>query len=69
MVSFRIPASVEGATRLMEELVGPRKYWIHNRVGGIGWEVSDPKYEVGSATVQVTVQQEELATLIILKSK
>lgn len=47
---------------LCEQYVGPREYYLHNRVGGSGWEVKR-----GVGKIHVKIQNEALATFIKLK--
>ena len=48
--------------KVMEE-ISPRKYWLHNRVGGEGWDVSF------GFTVTVKINNERDATFAMLKLK
>lgn len=47
---------------LCEQYVGPRSYYLHNRVGGNGWEVKR-----GIGKIHVKIDNEALATFIKLK--
>ena len=39
MIEFEMNARLGYVAERLEELISPRLYYIHNRVGGKGWEV------------------------------
>lgn len=48
----------------LEREVGPRSYWLHNRIGGTGWLV-----DINHGQIQVTIDDDKMATFLILKLK
>ena len=52
-------------TRIFEvlESISPRRYWLHNRAGGDGWEVSF------GFTVTIKIEDDLMATYAMLKLK
>lgn len=48
----------------LEREVGPRSYWLHNRIGGTGWSV-----DINNGRIQVTIDDDKMATFLILKLK
>lgn len=44
----------------LSEHVGPRRYWLHNEVGGDGWVIRDDRIILSS-------EDESVATFIKLK--
>lgn len=64
-ITFNIPRQRSGAVeKYLRENVGDRTYYLHSRVGGKHWAV-DSSYS--KDTVQVSVDDESLATYITLK--
>lgn len=43
--------------------IGPRKFYLHTKFGGEGWNISRPK----TNRIIVEVQNEQIATLLALK--
>jgi hypothetical protein len=50
--------------RFLEQEVGPRKYWIHSKVGGEGWVVN-----INNGIIRVTMSDDQMATFMVLKFK
>lgn len=50
----------------LEKIVGPRKYWLHNRAGGDGWTIINPPYSKGYQT-EIKVDDPVVATFVQLK--
>ena len=66
MVEVEINCGYEWAAKQCEKHVGPRKFVLHNRIGGEGWEVS-PYY--GNTNIQRTkakFKDPQMATFIML---
>lgn len=42
MIEFEMSGRMADVASRLEELIGPRKYYIHNRIGGEKWEVKNP---------------------------
>jgi hypothetical protein len=62
MTTIRIDKSVFEVVDLLEDVVGPRKYWLHNAVGGVGWSVEPyPSY------LKVKIDDPALAIWFTLK--
>lgn len=56
-----VPKSRNDLLEKLEEHVGKRKYWLHDRIGGDGWSVQPlPGY------YKVQIDNDNLATFIAL---
>ena len=67
MIEIVLPGKYNTVIECCEEYISPREYWLHNRVGGTGWEVSHSS--AGGFRTTLKVQDESLATFIRLKLK
>ena len=69
MIEVTLPGKYNTAIECCEKYISPRKYWLHNRVGGNGWEVS-PSLDLSKKfCAKLKVDNELLATFIMLKLK
>lgn len=53
-----------------EKYIGPRKFYLHNRIGGHGWDVRQSAIEVNGMMIQGTkarFDDPKTATFIMLK--
>ena len=48
--------------------IGPRKFWLHNQIGGEGWDVRPGYYRNGAKTI-ARFDNPKMATYIMLKIK
>jgi hypothetical protein len=39
MTEIKVNFGLDRAVSILEQTVGARRYWLHNRVGGDDWEV------------------------------
>lgn len=63
MQKFKLnKVSLSEAVRVLEQ-ISPRKYWLHNRVGGQDWTVTFGK------NISVEIQDPKMATWALLKLK
>jgi hypothetical protein len=67
LIETVLPGKYNTAIECCEKHISPRKYWLHNRVGGTGWEVSHSS--AGGFCATLKVQDESMATFIRLKLK
>lgn len=63
MVEFLLQGVSLNEVLAVMETISPRKYWLHNRAGGEGWDVSF------GFTITVRVADERNATFIMLRLK
>jgi hypothetical protein len=64
MIEFDLPSrfSTSKVAELLALEVGPRKYWIHHEVGGVGWKI-----QLRERKIILDDEYEELASFITLK--
>jgi hypothetical protein len=62
MTTLRINRPVHEIVDLLENVVGPRKFWLHNMIGGVGWSI-----EPYSTYLKVKIDNPELAVWLTLK--
>lgn len=67
MVEVEINGVFTDLAKLCEKYVGPRKFYIHNHIGGQGWDVR-PGYYRNSITI-ARFDDPQMATYIMLKIK
>jgi len=68
MVEVEISCEFTDLAKLCEQHVGPRKFWIHNRIGGEGWDVRPGYYRNGRLTI-ARFDDPKMATYMMLKIK
>ena len=69
MIEFTLPGKYNTVIECCEKYISPRKYYLHNRVGGEGWEVS-ASLDLGNGfRAKLKVDDELMATFIMLKLK
>lgn len=67
MTETEVDGNFVKLAELCEQHVGPRLYWLHNRVGGIDWEVV-PNYRDRRRTT-LKLADPKILTFILLKIK
>jgi hypothetical protein len=67
LIEILLPGKYNMVIECCEQYIGPRQYWLHNRVGGNGWEVSHSS--AGGFRANLKVDDEAIATFITLKLK
>lgn len=65
MVEVELNCRFDDLAELCEKYIGPRKFYIHNRIGGEGWDVR-PGYYRNTKTI-ARFDDNTMATYIILK--
>jgi hypothetical protein len=69
MIEFTLPGKYNTVIECCEKYIGPKKYNLQNRVGGTGWEVS-ASLDLGNGfRAKLKVDDEPMATFIMLKLK
>lgn len=64
MVVFNVNGPLTKVLHHLEQEVSPRKYWLHNRVGGEGWNV-----DINHGVIKITMDDDQMATFMVLKLK
>jgi hypothetical protein len=66
-IQVRPGLSIQQVADILDSSVSPRRYWLHNRIGGTGWEIrfgSQGLYQGRPVTLEVT--DPALATFVSL---
>lgn len=63
MIEFKVDADLTPLIQLITDVVSPKRYWLHTRIGGVGWSV----YNIYRTVKTVHVEDPHLATLLRLK--
>lgn len=61
MVEFQVTNHTK-VLKLLQQEIGPRRYYLHNQIGGVGWSI---RLNQGFNTV--IIDNDQLATVILLK--
>ena len=69
MIEFTLPGKYNTIIECCEQHISPRKYYLHDKVGGIGWEVSHSLDLSNGFRAKLKVDNELMATFIMLKLK
>ena len=69
MIEFTLPGKYNTVIECCEQYISPRKYYLHNKVGGNGWEVSASLDLSNGFRAKLKVDDELMATFIMLKLK
>lgn len=64
MTKVKVNSPLIETVSVLEQINGPRRYWLHNRVGGAKWEVQ----VVGGETI-VEVKDAKMLSFLLLKLK
>jgi hypothetical protein len=67
LIEITLPGKYNTVIECCEQYISPRQYWLHNRVGGNGWEVTHSSSGGFRATLKV--DNDLTATFIMLKLK
>jgi hypothetical protein len=60
-IEYRGKTPISEVAAILGELIGPRRYWLHNRIGGDHWEIQP------GHPCRIIVEDDTLATFITLK--
>ena len=63
MTEFAVGIPVQHVVEYLAENISPRKYWLHNKIGGVGWSVSRGRLGLGGQTI-VAIDSKEHYPLI-----
>ena len=69
MIEFTLPGKYNTVIECCEQYISPSKYYLHNKVGGDGWEVSASLDLSNGFRAKLKVDDELMATFIMLKLK
>jgi len=69
MIEFTLPGKYNTVIECCEKYISPKKYYLHNKVGGNGWEVSASLDSSNGFRAKLKVDDELMATFIMLKLK
>ena len=69
MIEFTLPGKYNTLIECCEQYISPRKYYLHNKVGGSGWEVSASLDLSNGFRAKLKVDNARMATFIMLKLK
>lgn len=64
MTQFKVHCGLIKTVSILEETLGARRYWLHNRVGGNDWEAT-----VDGKNTVVKVRDPKMLTYLLLKLK
>ena len=68
MIEVEISCGFTKLAELCEKHIGPRKFYLHNRIGGEGWDVR-PRYSRAVAQSIARFDDPKMATYMMLKLK
>jgi hypothetical protein len=69
MIEFTLPGKYNTVVECCEKYISPKKYDLQNCVGGTGWEVSVSLDFSNGFCAKLKVDDEPMATFIMLKLK
>jgi hypothetical protein len=69
LIELTLPGKYNTVIECCEKYISPRKYYLHNKVGGNGWEVSHSSDSSDGFRAKLKVDDEHMATFIMLKLK
>ena len=65
MIEVELAYSMQRIAQECEKYIGPRKFYLHNRIGGEGWDVrADSRYRLFTIA---RFDDAKMATFIMLK--
>jgi hypothetical protein len=64
VISFDLDAPLMKVLGFLEREIGPRKFWLHSKIGGDGWTV-----DFNYGNIRVTMPNNQMATYVKLKFK
>jgi hypothetical protein len=68
MIEFVINGNFLEIEKLLAETIGPRKYWLHDKLGGEGWSI-EATNKLLYSSYRISIKDPALATFVILKLK
>ena len=68
MIEIKIDCGFQWLAEQCEKHIGPRKFYLHNRIGGEGWDVR-PSGHTGRPCSYVRIDDPKIATFFMLKLK
>jgi len=69
MIEFTLFGKYNTVIECCEKYISPRKYYLHNRVGGDGWEISPSLDLTDGFHAKVKIDDDKMATFLMLKFK
>ena len=66
MTELEINCGYKWLAEWLDKHVSPRQYYLHNRIGGQGWEVYWDRYSKGYYTTILKVVDPSIATFVML---
>ena len=69
MIEFTLPGKYNTVIECCEKYIGPKKYNLQNKVGGDGWELSHSLNLSDGFCAKLKVDDEPMATFIMLTLK
>jgi hypothetical protein len=66
MIEFVTDSNLLEIEKLLAETIGPRKYWLHDKIGGEGWSIDTVNKPVYSG-YRISIKDPVQATFIRLK--
>ena len=69
MIEFTLSGKYNTVIECCEKYISTRKYYLHNKVGGIGWEVSHSLDLSDGFRAKLKIDDDQMATFIMLKLK
>lgn len=71
MNQFQVRGQLQHVAQQVEQIMGPRLYHLHNRIGSIGWSVQADTLQSYHAETgpmsTVTIRDAKMATFVRLK--
>ena len=72
MIEIELNCSFTDLAKQCEQHIGPRKFYLHNRIGGEGWDVRPNRLKPNGLLVRGCIARfddPKMATYILLKLK
>lgn len=64
MATFKVN-NYNVAVEYCSKNIGPRRYWLHNKLGGEGWSITRTYYD-NKTPARLTIEDEKKALLAML---
>ena len=64
MTEVKVNSTLIKTVSVLEQIIGPRRYWLHDRVGSSEWEV-----QVIGGDIVVKVDDAQMLSFLLLKLK
>lgn len=62
MVDVEVKGSIDNILKVLQKHIGPKRYWIHNRIGGIGWNL-----DTTHGKIRLQIADPAVAVWVLLK--